>query len=197
MKDKFFQGVDRYVFISKVTLAAGSTFQKIVSATHLAAVGDVIVFTSGPLIGLSTRAITITDANTITLRDNLPFEPTVGVTANVFRRIPKTGEADAWVYNSAADIVDTTPVEAKAATANKRHVVTKIIGSNSDATAGTLLRVLSATTVKAQYPNPADFGGFKDECFEEPIVCVVGEALNIDCPTTSSQSRVTIWGATI
>ncbi len=187
------------IFIKSITAEAGSTFNVIKATTHLAAVGDYVVGTSGGGIDICYPIVGIVDANNLVLAHNWPFEvfkDGAGITMKIFRKLPKMGETGYFSYVSAADIAVATAVEVGAATAGKRYVVRKISGSNLHATVATRLDLLDATTVKWQEGLAANGGGF-DVNFPEPLVMTVGTALSVQCGTNGTATRVAIQGALI
>ena len=107
-----------------------------------------------------------------------------------------------WQYASAADITDTTAVEAKAAPGTgKRHRVVAVQVTNSDTAVGTVVRVLSASTVLANlhvgpYVAAAPGTSYAQAVFPLPLRGGSNEAINVDCVTTSAQVRVSLQGYT-
>ena len=97
-----------------------------------------------------------------------------------------------WVYASAGAIADTTAVVLVAAVAGKRHFLNGLQLSNTDATVGTVVQILSASTVIWQFylaPQIAATTGHSGVpiVFPTPLRAAIGEALSVKCVTTSAE----------
>jgi hypothetical protein len=106
-----------------------------------------------------------------------------------------------WQYASAADVTDTTSTEMKAAVASQRNYVKSCIFSNTDATVGTYVNVLSAASVIGVVyvaPQIASTAGQNSlpVQFGTPLRGAVNEAINFQAVTTSAQLRVACQGFT-
>lgn len=106
-----------------------------------------------------------------------------------------------WTYAAAGAIADTTAVELKAAVTGKRNYLCSLQLSNTDATAGTIVQILSASTVLWQFymaPQIAATTGHHGVAivFAVPLRSATGEALNVKCVTTSSEVYANAQGYT-
>lgn len=107
-----------------------------------------------------------------------------------------------WQYSDTADIVDTTAVEAMAAKTGARHLVTGIQATNTDTAVGTVIQILSASTVIGQvmvgpYVAAAPGASYAEASYFKPLKGGSGEAINIKCVTTSAQVRCSLQGVTV
>lgn len=114
---------------------------------------------------------------------------------------PFADPGNEWTYPSAGAITDTTAVEMKAAVTGKRNYLTAIQLSNTDATVGTVVQVLSAATVLWQFylaPQIAATNGQNGVSipFPVPLRSATGEALNVKCVTTSAEVYANAQGYT-
>jgi len=106
-----------------------------------------------------------------------------------------------WQYASAADVTDTTSTEMKAAVASARNYTNGCVFSNTDATVGTYVNILSASTVigvvyvGAQVASTAGLNSLSVQ-FTPPLRGAVNEAINFQAVTTSAQLRVACQGFT-
>lgn len=106
-----------------------------------------------------------------------------------------------WTYTSPAAIADTAADEIKAAVSGKRNYLCALQISNTDATVGTLVQVLSASTVLWQFylaPQVAATNGQNGVpiVFPVPLRSATGEALNVLCVTNSAEVYVNAQGYT-
>lgn len=106
-----------------------------------------------------------------------------------------------WTYPSAGAITDQTAVEIKAAVSGKRNYLLALQLSNTDATVGTIVQVLSASTVLWQFylaPQIAATNGQNGVAitFPTPLRSATGEALNVKCVTTSAEVYANAQGYT-
>lgn len=107
-----------------------------------------------------------------------------------------------WQYASTADIVDTNGVTVAAAPgAGKRHRVTGIHVTNTDATAATVVNLRSGSTViwsgfVANFVTAAPGSTVDGEQFHKPLIGGDNEAISVICETTSAQVRVSVQGVT-
>jgi hypothetical protein len=105
-----------------------------------------------------------------------------------------------WQYASSADITDTTAVAVAAAPgAAKRHRVVAIQVTNSDTAVGTVVQVLTASTVIANlfvgpYVAAAPGVSYAQATFPLPLKGGVNEAINVIAVTNSAQVRVSVQG---
>jgi hypothetical protein len=104
-----------------------------------------------------------------------------------------------WQYASSADIVNTTAVEVAPAVASQRNRVTGIDVHNSDTAVGTVVNVLSGSTVIwSCFVNPfvvaAPGQNHVGRNFNQPLVGGVSEAISVQCVTDSAQVRVSLQG---
>lgn len=111
-------------------------------------------------------------------------------------------DATLWSYAAASGgIADTTAVELVAAATGKRNYVDHIDLINTDATVGTEVTILSATTVIWRSFIPASIALVTQPMpvsitFPVPLQSAVSEALNVKCVTTSSQTYINAQGHT-
>lgn len=104
-----------------------------------------------------------------------------------------------WQYASAADVTDTTSTEMTAAVASTRKYTKTCTFSNTDATVGTYINILSASTVigvvyvAAQVAATAGSNSLHVE-FTPPLRGGVNEAINFQAVTTSAQLRTACQG---
>ena len=104
-----------------------------------------------------------------------------------------------WQYASTADIASTDTVEVKAAHgSDKRNYVTGVQVTNSHATQGTLVQILSGSTVIANLyvgPQIAATGSTNGYgvTFMQPLKGGVNEAINVDC-AAGAAVRVSLQG---
>jgi hypothetical protein len=107
-----------------------------------------------------------------------------------------------WQYASSADITDTTAVEVQAAPgATQRNFVVAAQFTNSDATIGTVVQILSGSTVIGNAyvgPQIATTGSMNGYglVFPKPLKGGLNEAINVKCVTDSAQVRVSVQGFT-
>ena len=106
-----------------------------------------------------------------------------------------------WVYASAGAIADTTAVELKAAVALKRNYLCALQLSNTDATVGTIVQILSASTVIWQFYMAAQIAATAGNTgvpivFPVPLRSATGEALNVKCVTNSAEVYANAQGYT-
>lgn len=94
---------------------------------------------------------------------------------------------------SAADIVDDTSTELKAAVSGTRYFITDLTVSNLHAAQGTRVDVYSDDTLLYSGPAAANGGGF-DHSFSVPLVCGVGEAIKLKCGTAGAAVRGAVAG---
>lgn len=114
---------------------------------------------------------------------------------------PFADPGNEWVYASAGAIADTTAVALKAAVAGKINYLSAIQLSNLDATVGTIVQVLSASTVLWQFylaPQIAATNGQNGVAivFPVPLRSAVNEALNVKCVTNSAEVYANAQGYT-
>lgn len=114
---------------------------------------------------------------------------------------PYAEPGDEWAYAAAGAIADTTAVALKAAVAGKRNYLRAIQLSNTDATVGTIVQVLSASTVLWQFymaPQIAATNGQNGVAIEFPVPLrsAVNEALNVKCVTNSAEVYANAQGYT-
>lgn len=114
---------------------------------------------------------------------------------------PFADPGDEWAYASAGAIADTTAVALKAAVTGKRNYLCAIQLSNTDATVGTIVQVLSASTVLWQFylaPQIAATAGQNGVAitFPVPLRSATSEALNVKCVTTSAEVYANAQGYT-
>jgi hypothetical protein len=96
--------------------------------------------------------------------------------------------------SSAADITNTTSTSVVAAGgAGVIYVVTAITVSNMSATVSTRVDILDGSTVIWRGPAASGGGGFTIT-FPDGLVCTANTALNAQCATTGSATRVSISG---
>jgi hypothetical protein len=112
---------------------------------------------------------------------------------------PLSNPENSWQYASAADVTDTTSTEMKAATASVRNYTSSCTFSNTDATVGTYVNILSASTVLSVVyvaPQVASTAGQNSLAvtFSPPLRGAVNEAINFQAVTTSAQLRVACQG---
>jgi hypothetical protein len=115
--------------------------------------------------------------------------------------MPYSNTENMWQYASSADVTDTTSTEMKAAVASNRNYVGSCVFSNTDATVGTYVNILSASTVIGVVyvaPQIASTAGHNSlpVKFEPPLRGAVNEAINFQAVTTSAQLRTACQGFT-
>ena len=96
---------------------------------------------------------------------------------------------------SAADIVDAVSTELKAAVSGTRYFITDVTVSNLDAAKATRVDILSDATLIWSGPAAINGGGY-DHSFAVPLVCGVGEAINVKCETAGATVRAAVAGYT-
>lgn len=106
-----------------------------------------------------------------------------------------------WAYASAGAIADTTAVELKAAVTGKRNYLCALQLSNTDATVGTIVQILSASTVLWQFYMSAQIAATAGNpgvpiVFPVPLRSATGEALNVKCVTNSAEVYANAQGYT-
>ena len=114
---------------------------------------------------------------------------------------PFADPGNEWVYASAGAIADTNAVALKAAVAGKVNYLCAIQLSNLDATVGTIVQILSASTVLWQFylaPQIAATNGQNGVpiVFPVPLRSAVNEALNVKCVTNSAEVYANAQGYT-
>lgn len=97
--------------------------------------------------------------------------------------------------SNASAITNTTSTQIVAApgVAGTAHSITDIIVTNAHATVGTVVKILSGTTLKWQGFAKAAGGGFACPMGIE-IACGDNEAINAQCVTTGAEVYVSING---
>jgi hypothetical protein len=104
--------------------------------------------------------------------------------------------ADTLVSGAPAAITDTTSTQVIAApAAGNRILVTSLCITNAHATQGTVVTILSGSTVKWRVYCAPVGGGFADT-FAMPLACAAAEALNAQCVTTGASVLVNAIGYT-
>jgi len=105
-----------------------------------------------------------------------------------------------WQYADTADITDTTAVVVAAAPgAGKRNYVVGVQVTNSNIAVGTVVQLLSGSTVIANlfvgpYVAATPGNSFAQASFLQPLKGGVNEAINVKCVTTSAQVRTSVQG---
>lgn len=115
--------------------------------------------------------------------------------------MPRTIVSD-WQYASSADIVDTNAVTVSAAPGTTlRNYVSGVDVHNSDIAVGTVVNVLSGSTViwscfVSPFVVAAPGSSHVGRCFVQPLKGGANEAITVQCVTTSAQVRVALQGFT-
>lgn len=112
-----------------------------------------------------------------------------------------TYPGEEWAYASAGAIVNTTAVALKAAVTGKRNYLMAIQLFNTDATVGTIVQILSASTVLWQFyvaPQIVATAGQNGVqiVFPVPLRSAPSEALNVKCVTDSAEMYANAQGYT-
>ncbi len=147
------------------------------------------VSTQNPLIGGS---IARTSYNTAVAQNDVAQE----ISDTLGRKVvtPYALRGTEFVGVSASDITNTTSTAVKAAGgAGTRYIITSITVSNMAASVSTRVDILSASTVIWSGPAAKDGGGYTIT-FPCGLVCGVNEAINAQCGTTASATRVAVSG---
>jgi len=137
-----------------------------------------------------------TDPTAVTTGDAVNFIATTDGKQIIY---PWAIPGSTWQYASAADVTDTTSTEMSAAVASTRKYVKGCVFSNTDATVGTYVNVLSASTVIGVVyvaPQVAATSGVNSlpVQFDPPLRGGVNEAINFQAVTTSAQLRTMCQG---
>lgn len=114
---------------------------------------------------------------------------------------PFADPGEEWTYPSAGAITNQTAVAMRAAVTGKRNYVCAVQLSNTHATVGTLVQILSAATVLWQFyvaPQIAATAGQNGVSitFPTPLAGATGEAINVACVTNGSSVYANAQGYT-